>query len=78
METDIMERNERNQVNRGRREFLVAMKGAGMLGAIAVLAGKSAAIEAAALVPGTLDQAAGSGYRETEHIRKYYSCARYW
>jgi hypothetical protein len=77
METDLMEKNERNRVNRGRREFLAAMKGAGMVGAIAVLAGKSAAIEVAALAPGA-PEPPGGGYRETEHIRKYYRCARYW
>jgi hypothetical protein len=71
-----MEQHEAKAPNRGRRKFLLAARGAGALGALAALAGRSTPAEAAA--PPAADTRATSGYHETEHIRKYYSTARYW
>ncbi len=73
-----MEKNAANPVDLARRKFLIAAKGAGALGAVAVLIGKGAAAEAASLLPGPRDDPPGGGYHETEHIRKYYRSARYW
>jgi hypothetical protein len=64
-------------VDGARRKFLLAARGAGAVGALAVLMGRGAIAEAAAAVPAA-PEPAGSGYRETDHIRNYYRCARYW
>lgn len=62
-----------------RRNFLIAAGGTGLIGALAAIFGRgpeaapvSSAVEQPAETPAT------SGYRETEHIRKYYNCARYF
>lgn len=68
-----------DQVNhQARRQFLREATGAGALGAVAVLFGKGAAAEAAALAAPPAADLAGGGYRETAHIRNYYRSARYW
>lgn len=67
------------EVDRTRRQFLNAAKGAGALGAIAVLFGKGAAApELPQQEIKREDEHPHSGYRETEHIREYYRTARYW
>jgi len=77
METNVKNRFGANPANLARRDFLQAAKGAGMLSALAVLLGKGAAVEMAMAEAAPLD-AISEGYRETEHIRKYYRCAAYW
>lgn len=67
-----------HEVNQTRRKFLLVARGVGAVGAVAVLMGRSAAAEAAAVTVAPEELPAGSGYRETEHIRKYYYCASYW
>lgn len=69
--------NQGNQVNHARRQFLIAAKGAGALGAIAVLAGKGVELELAATTAVPAAAPAGSDYHETEHIRKYYRSTLY-
>jgi hypothetical protein len=71
-----MEQHKPEQPDPSRRSFLRAAGGAGALGALAVAAGGAAE---AAPVPAPEAEAAGpKGYRETEHILKYYRTARYW
>jgi hypothetical protein len=72
-----MDKREIGKVDYARREFLNATKGIGAIGAIAVLMGRTATVEAATVPPASAEPPSG-GYRETEHIRKYYYCARYW
>jgi hypothetical protein len=72
-----METSRFDRMNRARREFLAAAKGVGVLGAIALLAGKGTAVDGAAVMADTMDESPDSGYRETEHIRKYYRSTRY-
>lgn len=61
------------QVDPARRSLLLAAP----LGALAVVSGHAAAAEtpepAAAPAPD-----APKGYRETEHIKRYYATASYW
>jgi hypothetical protein len=73
-----MEKKELKAPGLARRDFLKAAKGAGALGAAAVLAGRGATVQAAPVAPVVDEAAQGSGYRETEHIRNYYRTARYW
>lgn len=73
-----MEQHESAKPDPARRQFLLAARGAGVLGAIAVLFGKGGTTQAAPLAPAPDSEPAGRGYRETEHIRKYYRSARYW
>ncbi len=47
--------------------------GVGAVGAVAVGLSKSSA----AAVPGTGAKPGGRGYRETEHVKKYYETARF-
>lgn len=61
-----------------RRAFLHVARGAGALGALALLMGRNTGAEAVTEVAAGTDPPATGGYRETEHIRKYYRCARYW
>jgi hypothetical protein len=71
-----MEQHKTEQPDPSRRSFLRAAGGAGALGALAVAAGGAAE---AAPVPAPEAEAPGAkGYRETEHILKYYRTARYW
>ncbi len=57
-----------------RRTFMKkAGLGVGAVGAVAVGLSKSSA----AAVPGTGATPGTSGYRETEHVKKYYATARY-
>ncbi len=57
-----------------RRTFLKrAGLGVGAVGAVAVGLSKSSA----AAVPGTGAKPGGRGYRETEHVKKYYEVARF-
>jgi hypothetical protein len=72
-----MEKHEQNQVNTARRDFLRVTGSAGAIGAVAVLMRRVAVVEAAPVATAQEDLPAG-GYRETEHIRKYYYCAAYW
>jgi anaerobic selenocysteine-containing dehydrogenase len=58
----------------GRRDFLKALP----VAAVAVVAGAAptaVAAPAAAVGPAA---SASLGYRETEHIRRYYQTAAYW
>lgn len=72
-----MDKSEGSPVDVTRRNFLVAAGGIGTLGAVAFLSGRKIEIEQAApLEPAA--QASSGGYRETEHIRKYYRTAGYW
>lgn len=48
------------------------------LGALAVVAGRAAAVENAAPAPAPQQPAQPKGYHETEHIRRYYRTAAYW
>jgi hypothetical protein len=73
-----MESKNPGQVDRTRRQFLIAARGAGALGAIAVLFGKSVPVQAAPVQQATQESSPGGGYHETEHIREYYRSARYW
>jgi len=74
-----MEKNEKGHADRARRQFLIAARGTGALGAFALLFGKSAAAQAAApLAPAAQESPPRGGYHETEHIREYYRSARYW
>ncbi|TCS35980.1 secreted protein [Paucimonas lemoignei] len=67
------------QVDGRRRRFLNAAKGAGALGAIAVLFGKGAAAPTLPQQQAKADdKQPDGGYHETEHIREYYRSARYW
>jgi 5-deoxy-D-glucuronate isomerase len=58
----------------GRRSFLKAVP----LGAVSVVAGGAATAEAAPAAAVAPASAPGQGYRETEHIRRYYQTAAYW
>jgi hypothetical protein len=62
------------QPDPARRSFLKALP----LGAIAVVAGGAATAEAAPAAAVAPVAAASQGYRETEHIRRYYQTAAYW
>ena len=48
------------------------------LGALAVVAARASAQEAAPPAPAPEAPAKPKGYHETEHIRRYYSTAAYW
>lgn len=48
------------------------------LGALAVVAVRAGAAEAAPPVPAPEPPAKPKGYHETEHIRRYYQTAAYW
>jgi hypothetical protein len=67
------------EVDATRRKFLLVARGAGAIGAVAALMGRGAIAEAATAAAAASEavEPAG-GYRETEHIRNYYRCARYW
>jgi hypothetical protein len=74
-----MSKHEPSGVDSARRGFLRLTGSAGAIGAVAILMGRSAAAEAAsAMIPAPAAEAPAGGYRETEHIRKYYYCAAYW
>lgn len=73
-----MTRRNFKKIDLARRGFLHAAGGAGALGAIAVLMGKDLTVKTAPSVAAAEAAPDGGGYRETEHIRKYYRCARYW
>ena len=73
-----MKKKDLETSGRSRRAFLKTAQGAGALGALAMLAGRSISVEAAELVPAVPEPEPASGYRETEHIRNYYRTARYW
>jgi hypothetical protein len=48
------------------------------LGALAVVAARASATEAAPPAAAPEAPAKPKGYHETEHIRRYYSTAAYW
>ena len=73
-----MDETEIEAVDRKRREFLRAARGAGALGALAILAAKDAQAEAPPAPEPAPEPAKPSGYHETEHIRTYYRTAAYW
>jgi hypothetical protein len=73
---DTDETANKNGVDLTRRKFLSGAKVLGAVGA-AALVGKTIEVEASVLAEPIAEPAAGSGYRETEHIRKYYHSARY-
>lgn len=60
-----------------RRAFLRAAGSVGTAGALAIAAGAAQAEQANAPPPAETGPPS-KGYRETEHILKYYSTARYW
>ncbi len=61
----------KEEINAGRRNFFKkAGFGAGAA-AIAVTASQASAVEAVS------PQSKGSGYTETDHVRKYYELARF-
>ena len=60
----------KSKKSRPRRDFLKAAGVAGGAAGLAALASKSAQ----AAVP---DSGKSSGYRETEHVKKYYESARF-
>jgi hypothetical protein len=55
-----------------------ALLRAAPLGALAVVAARAGAVEAAPPAPAPEAPAEPKGYHETEHIRRYYSTAAYW
>lgn len=57
-----------------RRGFLKALP----LGALAAAVGGAGAAEPVASAAPTPATQASGGYRETEHIRRYYRTAAYW
>ena len=62
----------KEEINAGRRDFFKkAGLGAGAAAAVAVTASKAGAVEA------TMPSSKGSGYSETDHVRKYYELARF-
>lgn len=66
------------EVSLARRRFLMA-GGVGAAGVVAAVMGRGKMVvpaEAAPVAPEA--EVATGGYHETEHIRKYYRCARYW
>jgi hypothetical protein len=73
-----MANNDSIHVDQKRRQFLIAARGAGALGAVAVLFGKGVKVQAAPPQQVAEGEASRSGYHETEHIRKYYRSAGYW
>jgi hypothetical protein len=72
-----METKKIEQANNARRGFLAAVKGVGILGTVAVLIGKGKAVSDAPVATSAIDDPETSGYRETEHIRRYYDSVRY-
>ena len=61
----------KEEINAGRRDFFKkAGLGAGAA-AVAVTASKAGAVET------TTPTSKGSGYSETDHVRKYYELARF-
>lgn len=66
-------KNEPKDVDNARRSLLKAAP----LGALAVVAGRAAAAEPAAPEPAPEPEQA-KGYRETEHVKRYYATAAYW
>ena len=71
-----MEQKETDSADQSRRAFLKAARSMGAVSALAYAAGGA---EAAETAPEPAPAATGaSGYRETEHILKYYRTARYW
>ena len=65
---------DRHTPDLARRAFF---KGAGTLGVLAAAAAGGAAAAAPEPAPAATAPAS-KGYRVTDHIRKYYSTARYW
>lgn len=64
--------NEKNKVGR-RRGFLLGAGAAGAAAGVAVIAAKTAApVQAVAEAPVAAEPAQGSGYRVTEHVKRYY------
>jgi hypothetical protein len=62
-----------SKTNSGRRGFLAAAAGVPVLAAIGMTAGRPD--DTPSEVPAT--PSSGTGYHETEHIRKYYFTAAY-
>jgi anaerobic selenocysteine-containing dehydrogenase len=58
-----------------RRDFLKAMPVAAVAAVVAGAAPEAVAAPAVAAAPAAT---ASLGYRETEHIRRYYQTAAYW
>jgi hypothetical protein len=72
-----METRQPNQLNRARRDFMTTAKSVGILGAIAVLIGKGTTVAPPPVTTKLAGDLPDSGYRETEHIRKYYDSTRF-
>ena len=62
------------KTNSGRRGFLTAAAGVPVLAAIGMTAGRQDDVPVEAQAKPT----SGTGYHETEHIRKYYFTAGYF
>jgi hypothetical protein len=73
----VMDMNETDKMNTMRRKFLLLAGCAPAIG-VAALIGRSPEIDAAPVNAPAADPPVSSGYHETEHIRKYYYCARYF
>lgn len=73
-----MAQHESGKLDGSRRSFLGAAGGLGALGALAVMFGKGAASVPLPLPAALPPDSLARGYRETEHVRKYYRSARYW
>lgn len=72
----LMQRNTPSKSTSSRRRFLGIL---GKAGAAALVAGRAQAEPIADQEPVQAAQPQATGnYRETEHIRRYYDCARYW
>ena len=67
-------REEGSKMNSGRRGFLTAAAGVPVLAAIGMTAGRQDDVPVEAQAKPT----SGTGYHETEHIRKYYFTAGYF
>jgi len=64
--------SKKEEINAGRRDFFKkAGLGAGAAAAVAVTASHAGAVEAVS------PTSKGSGYTETDHVRKYYELARF-
>lgn len=60
------------------RTFLKTTRSLGIVGAALSLLGRSTQAQTGFTAPEPAFVPAESGYRETDHIRKYYAAARYF
>ena len=72
-----MEHLDTDSADESRRAFLKTARSLGAASALAIAAGGAAAADPPA-EPAKEAAPDAKGYRETEHILKYYRTARYW